>query len=248
MKQKDLVVDTMSMSMPSATSITVVHSGKDTTMENAPAPGSDGPSFSFDFGANKSQGDILTSLIGSELEVVQAENPPITGLLMSVEKAHRAINDDNVISEWDAICLMERATFSVSKIQLSDLRGFKILDQTLQADLMLALSKSLKQKKSAPPKTGKTRIRINAKRARGQDAPDKLSLSYVETLKAWRASYRMNLSSSAGGPDKDAYVLNPNPTHNQPDQRQLTFYFARAFLRARFARAVYPCPTRAWTA
>jgi len=201
-KQKDLIVDTMTMSMPSADSISVNYSSNDIS-SSKPEPK---PDYSFDLGSGLSQGDLLASLIGSKLTLLTTSGS-IDGLLVAVEKSQVAIpNTNNTQCIWTHLNIMDSESCSIETVNFSDLKSFKILDQVLQAELMKALASEVKKKRRIPDLTGKTRIKITAKRARPTSLPSTLSLSYVTKAQEWRASYRMNLPDSSSD-DKDAALV-----------------------------------------
>jgi hypothetical protein len=150
-KQKDLVVDTMSLSMPSASSVSVNFSGNDINHPQQDDSATNGY-MDFDFGPNKSQGDILASLIGSQL-LLRTQSGEKPGLLMSVEKKKINVGSSSstqIESVWDKLSLMNDETYEIETVPLDELLGFKIVDQTLQAELMKALAASLKRIKAKP--------------------------------------------------------------------------------------------------
>ena len=102
----------------------------------------------------------MSSLIGSKLEV-KTDNTAITGLLMSVESMNVNLGDGNIVREFSHLSIMDDAAFAVTKIPLADLSSFRILDQSLQLDLMKALSANLQKRKGKPAPTGKTRIKVS---------------------------------------------------------------------------------------
>ena len=218
----------MALSAPRSSSVSVSYSDRDlsapsqsSSSVSAAAASSQDSSYQFDFSADRTQGDILASLIGSQLLISTVDKQSKSGILMSVETRKVNVGSESnlkIVDEFHNISLMNDATFTIESTLLSDVESFKILDQTLQADLMRSLNQSLQRKKKSPPLTGKTRIRISAKRPAQNSAQSPasstaspsppslpgLALSYVESLKEWRASYRMNLSEQ--DPDNNDVV------------------------------------------
>jgi len=199
MKEQDLVVDTLSLTPPpDTTSVSINFDSKDTSnLTSNPVPGdtpSDTNLFPFNFGVLKSQGDILSSLIGSRLELTTTDGAITECLLMSIEKKKEQLRHDSpVIEFYSQISILNSATCTVSSIPLSSLKSFRIIDQYLQEQLMAALSKNMSNKKPKPNPTGKTRISIKTKRSGSDEEPRKMSVGHVGKMKEWRCSYRMNI-------------------------------------------------------
>jgi len=142
MKEQDLVVDTLSLTPPpDTTSVSINFDSKDTSnLTSNPVPGdtpSDTNLFPFHFGVLKSQGDILSSLIGSRLELTTTDGAITECLLMSIEKKKEQLRHDSpVIEFYSQISILNSATCTVSSIPLSSLKSFRIIDQYLQEQLM----------------------------------------------------------------------------------------------------------------
>jgi len=195
--ERDLTVDTLSLTPPpDTTSVSINFDSKDTStleLSNSDADEKDDTNlFKFNFGVLKSQGDILSSLIGSRLEIYTG-NYTKEVILMSIDKKKTQESKDSpVIEAYSQMSILDPETCTISSIPLSSLRSFKIIDQYLQEQLMAALTKNVSRKKPKPTPTGKTRISIKTKRT-GSDQTSKMSVGHVGKMKEWRCSYRMNI-------------------------------------------------------
>lgn len=195
-------MDTLAVSPPTDTSsVSINFDSKDTSTLNAALTSIESDNenlFKFDFGVLKSQGDILSSLIGSRLEITTSNDDSTAietseRILMSIDKTTKKVNKDAPVEHvYSHISTLDPLTFIVTSIPLSSVKSFKIVDQYLQEQLMSALSKSMSNKKPKPNPTGKTRINISTKRA-GNGNEGKFSVGYVGKMKEWRCSYRMNI-------------------------------------------------------
>jgi len=202
-KKKDLVVDTLSVSLPSLQgegAIAITHDNKDTGSEDVKT---EDDTFAFTFGSKRSMGDILSSLIGSNLKIntnnTETNTTTVnTGVLMAVEEEEQVIpgSGSNSLTQkkWTSCTVLDQENgFIISSIPLSTITGFTLIDQYLQEQLIKSLQKSVTARKPKKKNTGKSRINIQGKKRKQTLSPEDLTASYVSALKEWRCTYRMNI-------------------------------------------------------
>jgi ubiquitin len=245
-KNKDLVVDTLSAHMRtnSEANVSISYSGQDTGSLSCSDNGTaEQDTFQFNIGPGFGTGDILSSVIGSKVELQIKEDAvkkddmggarTIRGILMSTEKRTNVIptsspSTASLEQVWHK-CTLLKDDMNVASVLIDDLNGFKIIDQFLQAELIRSLNKQVQMKKPKAKPTGATRIKINASPgAAGESlANDSVAVSYVSTTKEWRASYRMNipkeerdlveLHGSAGESDNDVDMCDNNSVSSESE-------------------------------
>ena len=195
LKTKELVVDTLSVNQSSnnsktsskklkfddeTTNVSITYDGKDCNSSTSSST-TDIPLFEFDFGKNRSQGDILSSLIGSNVTIytkikidkddgefgTSNDDEVITGILLSVEKELVPIGNISssssiqTVNKWTNLLLFKEVDSQLVTVKMDDLLKFKINDQYIQEQLQKSIMKSLDDRKPKEKLTGKTRIRIS---------------------------------------------------------------------------------------
>ncbi|GMI05774.1 hypothetical protein TrLO_g342 [Triparma laevis f. longispina] len=197
LKQRDLIVDTLSVSAPSSISYSGKEVGREEVGEEC-----------FGFGEG-GRGEILASLVGSNISITHrqpsssssssAETTTTstitqTGIVISVDKKKQSIGNLNSTSDtfestFYNLSLLNESTFEVSTIKIDDITTFKILDQYIQSELLKSLSQKVKNRKPKQKPSGKTLINIQTT---NEDAGE-VNIGYVGKMKEWRCSYRLNI-------------------------------------------------------
>ena len=215
------------------TNVSITFDGKDSNSSEGDSTNTDANLFQFDFGKNKSQGDILSSLIGSNITVhtkidkdkndenFDREDESVTGVLLSVEKEDVPIGDTTsssapirTVNKWTNLLILTESDSQLVTIKMDDLLKFKINNQYIQEQLQKSIMKSLDNRKPKEKLTGKTRIRISgnkkSKRKQNNEMEEEeknkqMKISYVSNAKEWRCSYRMNIPKEKSSSSSDEF-------------------------------------------
>jgi ubiquitin/small nuclear ribonucleoprotein (snRNP)-like protein len=204
---KALVVDTITLTCPQAT-LSLRHTGKD----SCPEVESEDPTYDFhDLTATSGVGDVLQSLIGSNVSLDLGKSEDVEGIVMSVDRKTVNITDTHSESVHSSVTLFSNG--KVKTFPIETIRGFNILDQIIQEQMMKVLQKKLMRRAPRPQPTGTTTISIDA-----ADAPisSSLTVSHVANAKPWRASYRMQIPPTSSDAvlvdDADDISIDTSPT------------------------------------
>ena len=106
-------------------------------------PDDDKPIFNFAIGGSQSHGSFLTSIVGAEIVLTTNDVgegvPPIEGFVLSVNQVSNQIGTtEKLQSEYES-CQILTYSGSMISVNISTIKSIKLVDQTLQKELMRSL-------------------------------------------------------------------------------------------------------------
>ena len=163
---------------------------KDETEENINA---------FNFSTSKNIGAFLSSLIGAHVSLEINGGEEKNGYVMLVEKKDEVIEGTvncPVVKEiYSAVHLISTAG-AIQKISLNEVTNIRLLDQTLQEELI----KNLRNKVFPKPRAKRKKVEqddttVGFSNPDGQ--PADISVSYLDRATEWQCMYRMEVPSES---------------------------------------------------
>ena len=201
---KDLIVGTLNVTADAPVTINFDHKPAAATKENA--------GFNFHYGIDAELGNFLTSVIGAEV-LLKTDQGEITGLVLATSKRKEQVGDskDHIQSVWDTVQILTEDG-SIEAVSISLITSTKLLDQTLQAELMKSLRHSVAQKMPKPrenPKETKILIRPCAgEQEAGVGEERQVHVSYLDEAEEWKGMYRLEMNDAASEGKSDMVIVN----------------------------------------
>lgn len=156
-------------------------------------------SFGIDIADSPSLGQLLDRLRGVRV-ALSTPDGEVTGTVLSVEKRPEAAGSDGAVIEAEHVNIVAAGLRSV---RLSDLRGMKILDESLAADLDKALA-AFAEQRAERVKT----VRIDT----AGTGERTIAVAYVHETPVWKTSYRLVLPESDSNATLQGWAIVENPT------------------------------------
>lgn len=196
-----LVVNTLSASAPGGASIIFGSRRSESSAPREPFPFN-----------TTSLGKFLESCRGAQVDVKTVNNDNVSGRLMVVEKAKRAVagTKDQIEDFFNAIHIFSKG--NISKISFDDVENVSLADPKMQDELEIALSSTLEAqmpKQAAATVDSREVISVRASVGKASDtfAPT-CCVSYVDRCKEWACMYRLDLPRE----DLDAVLVTDTDT------------------------------------
>jgi ubiquitin-large subunit ribosomal protein L40e len=218
-KVKDLVVSTLNVQAEVPVTVNFDHT---------PAARPDEGTMSFHLGSQGSIGAFLASIVGAEVALTLIDGSVKEGFILSTTSKQQQIGTTEKLQlTFDTVSILCDA--GALTIQLSEVAGTKLLDQSLQLELMKSLKQRLNGKKPKPVKDTK-RANINVspiiQASPANDAPDSVAMkaSYLDEAEEWKCMYRLEMGNrkpaknDAASDDDVVLVENKDTTNHLPDE------------------------------
>merc|ERR1712054_419161 len=166
----------------------------------------DKPIFNFAVGNDQSHGSFLASIVGAEIVVttndVTEDALPIEGFVLSVNQISNQIGTTEKLQNEYESCQILTNSGNIVSLNISTIKSIKLVDQTLQAELMKSLRYRItsKLKKSKKKMEGVKTISVQASDIDG-NATAAVKISHLDQAEEWKAMYRLEM------PDEDDLKL-----------------------------------------
>lgn len=184
--RRKLVVNTLSASAPGGASIIF---GKDSKAGVSVVCGS---SYPFN---HASMGSFLESCRGVQLTLSLVDKRTVTGKMLMVERAKRAIEGCKESEEYvAAVHLFEEQWGIIHKVRFEEIAQVSMVDTIMQEELSKSLTTALANQMPKPPPPPKDSREAISIRARGDTTGESLCrASYVDRCEEWKCMYRLDL-------------------------------------------------------
>jgi len=196
---KDLIVSTLNVSARVPVTINFDHK---------PQQDSDDAAFDFHVGFGNDLGNFLSSVIGAEvlLKTVRGNK---SGVVLSTSKRSEQVGSstDKIQSVWNSVQILTQDG-TIESVALAHVSETKLLDYSLQAELMKALKKQITDKM---PKS-----RINPKETEICICPGSIdesngdvsiNVSYLDQADEWKGMYRLEMGAESSTKAKEEKVV-----------------------------------------
>ena len=232
---RELTMATMSVVAGANVAVMVAHDAPDTSKQHKAAEPQ--PPYEFVLGAGVGLGNFLASVIGAEVTVSMHDGSALTGQVLLVEEAQRAVPGSETCSESvvesvysDLQLLSDEG--EVVRVAMAAMRSVQVLDPELRRALNEALKSQLKRRRPNPPPSHHTELRITAMHGGAAEAAEatqatqaaeaaeaaELRVSYAAPTKEWLCSYRLDVPAEGDGASLHhfAQVWNTGDEDNPP--------------------------------
>ena len=225
-KVKDLVISTLSVE--SSTPCSVNYDYKPSTVLDTD---DSKPIFNFALGDMQNNGSFLSSIIGAEVVITTTNNDENSykGFVLSVNVNSSQIGTtEKLQSEYES-CQILTDSGEMMTIDISSIKTIKLIDQTLQAELMKSLRYKIQSKLKKPKKKlkGVKSIAFQPAKATG-DKPVAVKISHLDQAEEWKAMYRLEMpknesESKSSNDDDDEVVVVENKTSTSTENENEEF-------------------------
>jgi len=138
---KNLIISTLNVSARVPVTINFDHT---------PLQENDTASFPFQIGSGNDVGNFLSSVIGAEV-LLMTEKGQKSGIVLGTSKRPEQVgSSDKIQSVWDSVQILNKDG-TIESVTLVEVSETKLLDESLQAELMKALKQKITNKIADKP-------------------------------------------------------------------------------------------------
>mmetsp|Transcript_45535 Transcript_45535/g.54763 ORF Transcript_45535/g.54763 Transcript_45535/m.54763 type:complete len:829 (-) Transcript_45535:37-2523(-) len=191
---KNLIISTLNVS--ACVPITL-------NFDHTPLQENDTASFPFQIGSGNDVGNFLSSVIGAEV-LLMTEKGQKSGIVLGTSKRPEQVgSSDKIQSVWDSVQILNKdgTIESVTLVQVSET---KLLDESLQAELMKALKQQTTNKMPKSQINQKETI-ISVVPCSGDESNEDviINVSYLDKADEWKGMYRLEMGREDTNEVKD---------------------------------------------